>query len=213
MGRVVYGNSVIISLTQFYTDFDLRIEDRKARAWGVLSDREPEDCQDNPYRDSGKKSALEYLNGYDGIFCNTWLSDACISTWKDPTALKRLDLSCAFLDGVVLPSAKLTGSAMRYASLISADLSGSNLTATRLGGAHLAHSNLTDVDLTGAILSGANLLNADLKDANLTGADLSRALMYNVKNLIQEQLNEACGDEHTDLPNDLTIETCEKYKM
>jgi hypothetical protein len=57
------------------------------------------------------------------------------------------------------------------------------------GGAHLQGANLTDAHLRGAQLS----------DANLSDADLSGAL-----NLIQGQLDEACGRD-TKLPPGLTL--------
>ena len=44
----------------------------------------------------------------------------------------------------------------------------------------------------------ADLYHADLQGANLTGADLTKA-----KGLTREQLDEACGDDETNLPDDL----------
>ncbi len=49
-----------------------------------------------------------------------------------------------------------------------------------------------------ACLGGANLTGADLFAADLQGANLTKA-----KNLTREQLDEACGDDKTKLPDDL----------
>ncbi len=88
------------------------------------------------------------------------------------------------------------------------------LTEVNLADANLSKTNLTGADLTGAILTeaylrGAHLRGADLGKANLTkaylrGADLRRANLEGVKNLTQAQLNQACVDENTTLPKDLT---------
>ena len=49
----------------------------------------------------------------------------------------------------------------------------------------------------------ADLTGADL-DANLSGANLSDA-----KNLTQEQLDKACGNADTKLPEGLTLKACQ----
>ncbi len=57
----------------------------------------------------------------------------------------------------------------------------------------LQEAHLGGADLQGAILTGANLQGANLQGANLTKA----------KSLTREQLDEACGDDKTKLPDDL----------
>lgn len=71
-----------------------------------------------------------------------------------------------------------------------------NLTDAVLGGADLTGAYLWRANLRGAFFGGANLLRAKLTGADLTGVDLS-----NVDNLVQEQLEEAEGDENTSLPS------------
>jgi hypothetical protein len=78
------------------------------------------------------------------------------------------------------------------------DLTGINLHDANLKGALLAKTNLSNANLTGANLTGTSL-----SGANLTGADLRGA-----KNLTQMQLDQACGDAHTKLPEGLTIKPC-----
>jgi uncharacterized protein YjbI with pentapeptide repeats len=75
-------------------------------------------------------------------------------------------------------------------------------------------------DFTGANLSGANLTRAIVprgvfKGANLTGTDFSQAFLYRsrfegvdlavAKGLTQHQLDEACGDATTKLPDGITM--------
>ena len=88
---------------------------------------------------------------------------------------------------------------------VAAVLSGANLT-----GANLSRTNLRSADLSGANLRGANLIGtnlsvADLIGADLTGATLSGANLRGAKNLIQTQLNEACGNNETELPEGLDL--------
>ncbi len=69
--------------------------------------------------------------------------------------------------------------------------------------ASLAGAKLQKANLGSANLQGANLLGANLQEADLSGANLTEA-----KELTQLQLDQACGDEETKLPEGLTIETC-----
>ena len=70
--------------------------------------------------------------------------------------------------------------------------------------AKLCEANLTKADLFKANLTKANLSKAELRGANLSKANLAGATLTNVKNLIQSQLNQACVDEDTTLPEGLT---------
>ena len=142
--------------------------------------------------------------------------------------LSRVDLSGANLIGANLTGANLTGATLSRVDLTGADLTGANLGLADLNGAYLSGANLTganlsrtnlrSADLSGANLRGANLIGtnlsvaypigadltgANLRDADLTGANLSRANLRGAKNLIQTQLNEACGNNETDLPEGL----------
>jgi hypothetical protein len=64
-----------------------------------------------------------------------------------------------------------------------------------LAGAELSGANLVEARLEGASLVGASLVGANLREANLQGAYLQEA-----HGLIQEQLEQARGDEATKLP-------------
>jgi uncharacterized protein YjbI with pentapeptide repeats len=93
-------------------------------------------------------------------------------------------------------------------TLARANLSSVDMTEARLKGANLTEANLSGADLSranlsAAHLSAAQLIAADLAAANLRGASLLAADLRRAKNLTQEQINLAYGDEHTKLPDDL----------
>jgi uncharacterized protein YjbI with pentapeptide repeats len=138
----------------------------------------------------------------------------------------RLDLYNTNLSGV-----DLFGAPLRSANLWDANFSGAGLMSADLAWAHLQGANLSGADLTGANLSGADLSGADLTGANLSrkdpdyirvygvdysdvseGANLSGAKLAQTTLsgadlrgaiLTQAQLEEAIGDEHTQLPTHL----------
>ena len=69
-------------------------------------------------------------------------------------------------------------------------------------------ANLFGANFEGADLRGANFQGAELKRANLQGADLRGQPFYETKlmgakDLTQEQVNTACVNEHTQLPEGL----------
>jgi len=142
------------------------------------------------------------------------LSDAILSG----AYLIRANLSGADLSGADLSGANLTVANLSGANLVFAYLDGADLTAAKLSGAHLSDAILSGVNLhvanlSGAILHGvnlhvANLSGANLSDANLSGADLSDADLSNARNLTQTQLDEACGNASTKLPEGLTVKAC-----
>jgi len=138
----------------------------------------------------------------------------------DSANLKSAYLSGANLSGANLLGANLTGANLTGAKLSRVDLTGANLSGANLGladlnGAYLSSANLSGANLSGANLRGADLTGANLRNANLRGANLSvayliRADLTGAKNLIQTQLNEACGNNETELPErlGLTLKPC-----
>ena len=104
--------------------------------------------------------------------------------------LPRANLIEANLQGADLQEANLIEAQLQRANLIEAQLQGAYLLGALLQRAQLQRANLQDADL-----QGANLLWANLQDANLQGANLTEA-----RNLTQDQIDTACGDENTKLP-------------
>ncbi len=67
---------------------------------------------------------------------------------------------------------------------------------------------LRKADLQGADLFGANLQRAKLFRAILQGAELKQTNLEDAEGLTQEQLDRACGNEHTKPPPGLSIKPC-----
>jgi uncharacterized protein YjbI with pentapeptide repeats len=152
--------------------------------------------------------------------------------WLSEQDLREANLFGANLSGADLSQANLRDAWLHGANLSGADLSGADLSGANLSGAMLSDAILRDARLSGADLSDANLRGADLSHANLSGADLSDAnlsganlgkvvqygaakIVYNAnlsganlssaKNLTQTQLDKACGNANTKLPEGLTL--------
>jgi len=129
------------------------------------------------------------------------------------TELIRADLREANLTDTDLRGADLRGADLRGANLSGANLipiylsgahpRGADLRGADLRGANLNNTNLSGADLRGADLRGANLNNTSLSGADLSGADLSDAHQFMPRNL-----NEACGNENTKLPEGYTVKPC-----
>jgi hypothetical protein len=128
--------------------------------------------------------------------------------WLVGQDLRDANLSIANLRDAFLSNANLSGAYLGIANLRNANLSDANLSGTYLGIAILRDANLTGANLTGANLTGANLSGANLSDAYLSGANLSDANLSGAENLTQTQLDEACGNPNTKLPEGLTLKPC-----
>jgi len=135
---------------------------------------------------------------------NAVLTAARLSTANLGGNLSLANLSEAYVFGANLRGANLFG-----ANLSEADLSGANLRGAKPFGADLQRANLRGVNLSGANLRGASLKRADLSGADLneaylSGADLGdEANLRDAKRLTQEQIDEAYGDQTTQLPDHL----------
>ncbi len=137
--------------------------------------------------------------------------------------LSRANLQKARLQMANLQRAKLRETNLSGARLSGTNLSGADLSLANLQGAFLFHANLQETNLQmanlqGAFLYEANLQEADLQTANLQGANLYgaklRAANLNLaKHLTQPQINQACVDKYTKLPEGLTRpEPCKEKK-
>ena len=111
------------------------------------------------------------------------------------------------------PMVDLSGADLREADLNRSNLPRSSLCGVRLRGANLSRATLSGSDLSGSDLrdssngklvrtnlTRANLLRTNLSNTDLRGVDLRRA-----KNLTQEQIEQALGDERTQLPIGLRL--------
>jgi uncharacterized protein YjbI with pentapeptide repeats len=92
---------------------------------------------------------------------------------------------------------------MRNADARLANFQGVNLVLADLRGAILRRADFQEADLRGADFQGADLWKADFQGADLRGEPLYETNLMGAKNLTQEQVNTACVNEHTQLPEGL----------
>jgi hypothetical protein len=126
---------------------------------------------------------------------------------------RPFDLRRANLSNQWLVSTNLSDASLYYANLSGANLNGANLSGARLIGADLSGASLYSADLSGASLydanlRGARLIGADLRGARLSGANLSDADLRGAALAQARELNNACGNVNTRLPEGFTVEPC-----
>jgi len=92
---------------------------------------------------------------------------------------------------------------LRGVNLTDADLEYISMESSNVSQAHLVNTDLRNANLSDADLNHAYLSHVDLSGANLSGADLSGVDLRNDTGLTQEQIDEAKGDERTQLSDDL----------
>jgi uncharacterized protein YjbI with pentapeptide repeats len=152
--------------------------------------------------------------------------------------LRRANFYQANLQNANLLEADLTGAVLSHATMKNAYLSSTKLNAVKFLRTDLAAARLESVDLSSAEIQGAILRSASLRSVNLRKArftcvdvmrgeikerrdcstldgavlddvNLSGAILIEVINLTQNQLDGACGDRTTKLPPGLTIRDCQ----
>ena len=205
VAAVVIGLAFVIpTAIALWIDLQDRQMQRIAQAWQLLTQLAP--------GNSGKGPALEYLNS-QGIS----LTGINLSTGDDQAGvfLFQVNLSGADLILANLSEADLREANLSRAEVMGADLSGAKLEKADLSGAILLDVDLSEAYLQGADLSEAYLVGANLSRAYLGSANLSRtylddADLTDAVGLTQSQLDIACGDDKTLLPDGLTIKVCAK---
>ena len=126
----------------------------------------------------------------------------------------------AMLDGATGEGAVFEGAVMENASLRTARLPGARFARADLTAAQGQGADLTGADFTGAVLGRAQLSAASLRGASLRDAKMGRAVLYGTDlsgadltgatGLYQPQLDAACGDAATKLPQGLSVPPCEE---
>jgi Pentapeptide repeats (8 copies) len=135
--------------------------------------------------------------GHKGIVVRFLHDSNLIQKHQSIVRLTDVDLS-----GVDLKGANLAGAALMLSDLTEADLRSADLSGAFLGFTRFTYANLREADLREANLSAASFGGADLTGADLTGG----ANLTNARGLTQEQLEQAIGDESTELPEDQDLE-------
>lgn len=171
--------SILIAVVFYFAESGDRIKQKHYQAWQVINTAQGKGGS------GGRIEALQELN-------------------NDHVPLVGIDLTDAFLQGVILTrgelvrsnfsSADLRGSSFESADLAYASFATSNLRGSVLRGANLNHADFQNADLFAADLSGvdardARFDRADLRGANLHGfkwkgmASLRLANLYGAKSL------------------------------
>ncbi len=123
--------------------------------------------------------------------------------------LAGADLSGANLASANMRDANLEGANLSAANLLDVDLRSANICAAQLKETTLDNAKLRHAEMKGALLleanlKGADLAGADFKGANLLSTDIRGAKLMGA-NLTQKQIDQARGDETTELPPGLFI--------
>lgn len=119
------------------------------------------------------------------------------------TNLRAADLRGAKLERASLKSALLDGADFRGAGLRATDFSEASLEAADFRRADLWYADFRKSGLQGADFRGANL-----QFARFAGADLRSSDLRETKQLVQRELEGACGDAGTRLPKDISLAPC-----
>ncbi len=136
-----------------------------------------------------------------------WVKDA-----MDPDG-RQGDFCEAMLAGVSWLRADLRSALFQMAMLAGADLTGAILDDAQMQGVNLSQAKLSKASLRGVNLQDAMLHLANFREANLQGASLHQAMLFQaqlqgadltgVTGLTQYQVDMACLDETTKLPQGL----------
>ncbi|MFO1120184.1 MAG: pentapeptide repeat-containing protein [Rhodospirillales bacterium] len=185
-----------------------------------------------------RKRDLRYAAGGEAKLSGADLRDARLDHSDfQRSAFTGADMESASLAETDLDSADFRGACLRKASLHDADMEDATFRHAYLGRADLRSRLLTRADFSSAELHGADLRGADLTGADfrnaslrcfashktepsmqidcasleaaeLTGARFEGADLAYAVGLTQAQLDGACGDAATRLPQGLVIRSC-----
>jgi uncharacterized protein YjbI with pentapeptide repeats len=129
----------------------------------------------------------------------------------DPCAncdLFQIDLSYQNISGRDFSGSRIRQSNFTVATADGARFRGANLSLANLFGMRAGRADFTNANLEGATLVGGHFGGARFDGAALAGANLSGAELADARGLTQQQLNTACGDGTTTLPNGMTAPSC-----
>jgi hypothetical protein len=150
-------------------------------------------CTGNKDKKPSNEAILQILKAHSKWLEVPRVADGYRAKFCDAD-LRGVDFHMAMLAGANFTKAKLQKAQLPYANLTRA-----NFSEAQLQGANLDNAMLHLTIFHEAILHDASLQNAMLYQAKLQGVDLS-----NVKGLTQYQINMACLDKHTKLPQGLS---------
>lgn len=126
----------------------------------------------------------------------------------DQAAVARIKAGAHDCPHCNLAGANLANQCVKRGNLEGTDFDGANLILMCMSygdfrGASFARADLSGANLAHAVLDGANVSGAEMSATSLRGTDLRRTI-----GLSQHQLDQACGDTETKLPENMTIHAC-----
>ena len=153
--------SVLFGVISYWSEAGDRKKQKHYQAWQVINTAQGKGGS------GGRIEAMQELN-------------------MDKVPLVGVDVSGAFLQGVILHHANLLRANFEAADLRDSILEASDLEYATLHYTNFRHANLHNVNFASATMEsadllGANLDNADLSDANLKDADLREADLHNIR--------------------------------
>ena len=152
------------------------------------------------------RNALLYrLQGEDVKMGGAILEDATLVEAN----LSKSSMSSINLHRADLTRAHFTDNDLRSANMVNVKAANGNFSGSNFDGARLDHANFEGAQLTKSTLRGVKFGDAIMLRSRLDGADLSGADLSTTQGLKQEQLDTACGDMNTSLPDGLSVSYCE----
>lgn len=148
-----------------------------------------------------------YLMRVEGGYTNMHNSNLRDATLIE-ARLTNSDISNADLRRADLTKGVFSNSNFVFSDLTSSDAVGADFRSANFANATLNHGDFSDVDFTKSNFIKTKFGDAILTNANFMGANLSGANLLNVQGLTQVQLDSACGDDKTILPNGLALKQC-----
>jgi uncharacterized protein YjbI with pentapeptide repeats len=118
--------------------------------------------------------------------------------------LQGVNFMGAQLQNIFFRNAQLQGVNFAFTQLQEADFIGAQLQGADFERAQLQRADFLNAQLQNAFFRSAQLQGADFERAKLGGAQLQGVNFREVKNLTQDQIDLACTDENTKLPEGLT---------
>ncbi|WP_018147010.1 pentapeptide repeat-containing protein [Henriciella marina] len=122
--------------------------------------------------------------------------------------LFQADLAYYDASNINVSGARLRQSDMQLGTFDDWNLSGANLSVANLFGVRFNASNFSNANFENATLVGGYFGSSNFSGANLSGANLSGADLHLARGLTQGQLDRACGDRATRLPDGLRVPRC-----
>lgn len=152
-----------------------------------------------------RKAMLYGVKGEQVIMRGAVLEDATLIEAE----LSHSTMRQANLHRAELARATFRDSDFQSANLIGASAPSVDFTRSNFDRARLDNVTLTDATLDSGQFTGVRFGFADLSGASLIGTNFSDADLLHVSGLTQAQLDTACGNRNTRLPDGLSLSYCD----